>query len=267
MYPTTEQEIIAAVASAVRRNQKIKVSTKYGHSIPKLACPGSASGVIISSKNYTSVVNIDTTKQTVTAQGGIQLRSLVDAIAAQGLALPVSPYWDGVTLAGLLSTGAHGSSLFGKGGAVHEYVIGMRFVTPATAAEGYAKIRVVGIEDEALNAAKVSLGVLGVISTVTLQLQPAFKRNVTFKFVAEDATLEDEIFQIARTVEFGDVSWYPGLRQVAYRYDQRVPENAVGDGKNNFIGFQPTPEAELSTLRTTGEPPLNLPIFQTTPNN
>ncbi|KAG0576345.1 hypothetical protein KC19_5G073000 [Ceratodon purpureus] len=254
VYPTTEEEIRRAVASAVKAKQKIKVSTASGHSIPILACPGSPTGVILSTRKYASIVNIDIEKRTVEAQGGIRLRALIDSIAKQGLALPVAPYWEGVTLAGLLATGAHGSSLFGRGGAVHEYVTSMRVVTPAGANEGFAKVRVLNLGDGDLKSAAVSLGVLGVVSTVTLQLEPAFKRNLTLEIVrGSDDGLEDEVLRIAQNVEFGDVTWYPGLRQVVYRYDDRVPVETLGEGRNNFVGFQAQQAAVSAGIRASEE--------------
>lgn len=256
VYPTTELEIVNAVATAVKNNQSIKVGTKYGHSFPKLTCPGSGSGsgLIISTKNYTSILSIDTSAMTVTAQSGIQLRDLLDAIANQSLALPVSPYWDALTLGGLLATGAHGSSHFGLGGAVHEYVIGMSMVLPATAPERYAKVISLNQTDSDLNATKVSLGMLGVVSTVTLQLEPTFKRNMTLQVLNTDVGMEDRILEIAKTSEFGDVTWFPSTHQVVYRIDQRVSANRTGNGVDRFYGFQARAATEIEFARSLGKP-------------
>lgn len=169
-YPSNESELLLAVSNAAIKKQHMKVVTVYSHSIPKLSCPGgpAGAGLVISTERLNKVVSVDLTTNRMTFQAGITLRQLLDAAAARGLALPYTPYWQGVTLGGMLGTGSHGSSLFGKGSAVHERVVGLRLVIPTSDPINglYAKAVDLVEGDEDLLAAKVSLGVLGVVSQV-----------------------------------------------------------------------------------------------------
>lgn len=168
VFPTTEAELISAVANATFAKQKMKVATRYSHSIPQLVCPGGDQGVIISTKYLNRTLVVNASAMTITVESGVTLKQLVNEAANANMALPYAPYWWGVTVGGIMGTGAHGSSLWGAGSQVHDYVVRLRIVSPAGAGEGYAKVRTLEIGNPELDAAKVSLGVLGVISEVHL---------------------------------------------------------------------------------------------------
>ncbi|XP_028779784.1 probable L-gulonolactone oxidase 6 [Neltuma alba] len=230
----------------------MKAATRYSHSFPKLACPGGQDGIIISTNKLNRVVNVDVENRRMTVESGVLVGDLINEAARNGLALLQTPNWWGLTVAGLLATGAHGSSLWGKGGAVHEYVVSMRIVTPATAEEGYAKVRSLSESDEELDAAKVSLGVLGVVSQVTFEVEPMFKRAITY-VTKSDADLGDELIRFGKEHEFADLSWYPSQKKAAFRIDDRVPFNRSGDGLSNILAYRSAPSAQLTTIRGTEE--------------
>nr|TKW38280.1 hypothetical protein SEVIR_1G104000v2 [Setaria viridis] len=137
---------------------------------------------------------------------------LIDAAAVAGLAVP---YWLEHTVGGCSPRARTGAPSGGKGSAVHEYV-------------GHARVRVLAAgADPELDAAKVSLGVLGVISQVTLALQPMFKRA-----------------QVRRH------PLVPRPRgKAVYRVDDCVPVNTSGDSVYDFIGFRPTPTLAIKAGR------------------
>ncbi|KAJ9183491.1 hypothetical protein P3X46_007336 [Hevea brasiliensis] len=238
-YPSSEEELRLAVAYANRNKLKVKVVSGFSHTIPKLACPGSQyeNSMLISTLNDNSGIEIDMANLAVTADAGVGLRELIDRVEEAGLSLVAAPYWEGVSVGGLISTGAHGSSWWGKGGAVHDHVIGLSLVVPAKESEGYAKIIRIEAQDPLLKAAKVSIGLLGVISKVKLSLEPAFKRSITYNFT-DDAHIEDMFIDHGKKYEFGDITWYPSRKTAVYRYDFRVPLTASGNGEFDFLGFQ-----------------------------
>ncbi|XP_049936514.1 L-gulonolactone oxidase 3 isoform X2 [Nymphaea colorata] len=197
VYPTTEEELRLAVAEAVKNQFKVKTVSGTSHTMPKFACPGYAGekSMLISTAKLNNGIEVDAAAMTVIADAGVGLRDLIDSVEEEGLSLVASPYWDGVSLGGLISTGAHGSSWWGKGGAVHDHV-------------------------------------------VMLSLEPAFKRSIT-NYFKSDSQFEEIFTDHARQHEFADITWYPSQHVAVFRADDRVPINSSGDGRNDFLGFQP----------------------------
>lgn len=57
-YPTTEEELISIVANATMMKRKMKVATRFSHSIPKLVCLDDQDGLLISTKNLNRVFQV-----------------------------------------------------------------------------------------------------------------------------------------------------------------------------------------------------------------
>ncbi|KAG6698543.1 hypothetical protein I3842_08G025000 [Carya illinoinensis] len=253
-YPTTEEQLRLAVAYANQNKLKVKVVSKFSHSIPKLACPSSTSGseeaLLVSTAKYDSSIEVDAENFAVTADAGVGLRELIDRVEEAGLSLVAAPYWEGVSVAGLISTGAHGSSWWGKGGAVHDHVIGLSLVVPARPSEGYAKIIRLEPRDPLFDAAKVSLGLLGVISKVKFSLERGFKRSIVYNFTDDDR-FEEVYVDHAKKHEFADITWYPSKHKAVYRYDDRVHLNVSGNGVYDFLGFRSNSIVISKLMRVT----------------
>ncbi|KAG7606305.1 putative oxidoreductase [Arabidopsis thaliana] len=238
-YPRTEAELVSIVAAATRAGQKMRVVTRYSHSFPKLVCTDGKDGTLISTKFLNHVVTTNPEAKTLTVESGVTLRQLIEEAAKFDLALPYAPYWWGLTVGGMMGTGAHGSSLWGKGSAVHDYVTEIRMVSPGLASDGYVKVQVLSetIDPEEFRAAKVSLGVLGVISQVTFELQPMFKRSLNY-VMRNDSDFGDQAVSFGERHEFADFLWLPSQGKVVYRMDGRVPLNTSGDGLFDFFPFR-----------------------------
>lgn len=101
------------------------------------------------------------------------------------------------------------------------------------------------------SAVNMAIRFLDLDLQVTLSLEPSFKRSITYSF-HDDASFQDRLLDVARKHEFADLTWFPSQHKVAFRFDDRVPSNASGDGINDFIGFQPNLMAVCAAIRATG---------------
>ncbi|CAI0418068.1 unnamed protein product, partial [Linum tenue] len=259
-YPATEAELISVVANGTRARRKMKVTTRFSHSMPKLVCPDGTDGLLISTDKLDRILEIDPVGLTVTVQSGVLTGQLYDALARAGLALAHTPYLRALTVGGMISTHAHGSTFMAKGGAPSDYVVGVTIVSPGRKEEGYVKVRQLTEEDEELDAARVSLGVLGVISKITLKVEPLFKRSISFR-KRSDTDLAHRAISFGRKHEFADISWYPYQHRAVYRNDDRVPLEVPGDGAYDFFPMRRALSSSSISSRATGNNFTGYPII------
>jgi L-gulono-1,4-lactone dehydrogenase len=180
-HPRSEEELLAVVRTAGEHGRKVKV-VGSGHSFTDIAV---TDGHLVMLDHYRDILHIDTDTYRVTAQAGVVLSELNEALSRRGLAMPNLGDIAYQTLAGATSTGTHGTgaALTGLAG----FIVGMRLIT----ADGSVLECDAEHNAEVFHCARVGLGALGIVSTVTLQVCPAFNLSVVNQPLRVDDVLRD----------------------------------------------------------------------------
>ncbi|MFC8126557.1 D-arabinono-1,4-lactone oxidase [Streptomyces sp. NPDC057302] len=157
----------AALRSLVAENRQVRVLGS-GHSFNRIADVDGdgADTALLSLAALEPSIDVDTTARTVRVAGGVRYADLATRVASCGLALPNMASLPHISVAGSVATGTHGS---GNGNQSLAEIV--RTVELVTADGG---TRVLNRGDDGFDGAVVSLGALGVVLALTLDLVPDF---------------------------------------------------------------------------------------------
>ncbi|MCY1270873.1 L-gulono-1,4-lactone dehydrogenase [compost metagenome] len=161
--PASEDELCSMIREATRKGLNVRVAGS-GHSFTPVAL---TSGLHLTLANMTGVRHIDHDRRRVTAAAGTTINELVRVLKAEGLSMINQGDIDSQALAGALTTGTHGTGL--SLGNMASSIVGMKLVQP-----NGEIITVDESTPDMLLAGRVSLGVLGAISEITLQVTNSF---------------------------------------------------------------------------------------------
>ncbi|MEV1024814.1 FAD-binding protein [Streptomyces sp. NPDC050264] len=139
-----------------------------GHSFNRIAdVDADRSGVLVSLAALPGGIEVDTAARTVRVGGGVRYAELAAELYAHGLALPNMASLPHISVAGSVATGTHGSGVRNR--SLAESVRAVEILTgdggTVTLARG----------DAGFEGAVVSLGALGVVLALTLDVEPGFE--------------------------------------------------------------------------------------------
>ena len=127
-------------------------------------------------------IRIDAETETVTVGGGVRYGDLGRALDREGWALRNLASLPHISVAGAIATGTHGSG--DRNGVLARAVSGLRLVLADGELLDLAPV------DDRFDGAVVSLGALGVVAEVTLDIEPSFQvRQDTYLGLTWDALL------------------------------------------------------------------------------
>ena len=162
--PRDLDELTTAVTGAARDGRTVRARGS-GHSFTAV---GAAHDVALDLGGWTGVTAADLDTGLVTVRSGTTLHALNAELDRLGLAMTNLGDIDAQTIAGAISTGTHGTGA--RFGGISTQVAGLDLVL----ADGSVVSCSAGERPDLFAAARVGLGALGVISTVTLHTEQAF---------------------------------------------------------------------------------------------
>ena len=209
--PGSVAEVADLVRAARERGTTVKM-TGTGHSFTAIAAP---EHTWLRPERLTGVLAVDRQAMTVTARAGTPLKDLNLALERLGLSLHNMGDIAEQTIAGATSTGTHGTGGVAAGLAAQltglEMVTGTGEVLRASAVEN----------PDVLDVARVGLGALGVLTSLTFAVEPLFVLEAHEQPMTWDRALStyDEMVAAAHHV---DMYWFPHTDQVLVKQNDRT---------------------------------------------
>lgn len=202
--PHTADDLRALVADASR----VRVLGS-GHSFNEIADAGE-DGVLVSLAAMPPLIEVDAQARTVRVGGGVRYAELAREVHRHGLALANMASLPHISVAGSVATGTHGSGV--GNGPLASSVRAVELVT----ADG--SVLTLERGDERFGGAVTSLGALGVVTSLTLDLEPAYEveQRVFTELPLDvlDAATFEAVMSAAYSVSLFTDWREPGFRQV-----------------------------------------------------
>ncbi|HEX8498548.1 MAG TPA: FAD-binding protein [Actinomycetales bacterium] len=172
--PTTLDEL----QEVVRASERLRV-LGTGHSFNRIA---DTTGDLVSVADLPTRVDVDEPGRTVTVSAGTRYAEVTAALQDAGLALHNLGSLPHISVGGACATGTHGSG--SRNGVLATAVRGLELV----GADG--ELRRIGPDDPQLAGSVISLGALGVVTALTLAVEPTYEvQQVVYDDVAHSEVL------------------------------------------------------------------------------
>lgn len=214
VHPAGAEAIAEALVRAGESGRRVR-PVGSGHSFTAIGRPEDVQLVL---DRHAALVDVDDTGL-VTVQSGMPLHRLNAELAARGWSLTNLGDIDRQTVSGALSTGTHGT--------------GARFGGLATQLRGLELVLTDGSRlrcspdenPEVFAAARIGLGALGVLDTVTLQAEPAFALQAE-EGPARLGDLLDGFAEFMTSTDHVEFYWFPHTDRCLTKRNTRVPLSA-----------------------------------------
>ena len=212
-HPRGTDELVAAVKGAERDGLTVR-AIGAGHSFTGAAM---TDGLLLRLDAHAGLVRADRDTGRVTVEAGMPLWRLNPLLDELGLALTNLGDIDRQTVAGAISTGTHGTGA--RYGGLATQVVALELVL----ADGSVVACSADSEPELFASARLSLGALGLLSTVTLQCEPAFALRAEER-PAPLAEVLDRVDELVDGNDHVEFYWWPHTTSTLLKRNNRLAD-------------------------------------------
>ncbi|CAL1697949.1 unnamed protein product [Somion occarium] len=211
--PETEEQC-AVILEVARREGETVRAAGVGHSPSDLAC---TKGYMLRTEKLCRVLEVNTEKRYVVAEGGITLNALHAALAEHGLAMINVGSISDQTLAGVVTTATHGTGLGFKVISTHVQALVLLL------ADGSRRRCSRNEHAELFMASLCGLGSTGLILQIQMEVGPAFRlkeRQTSLGFTE----VVDRLDAYASASEHVRLWWFPQADTIRLSCADRTTE-------------------------------------------
>ena len=228
-HPTSVDDLKKIVKRARNEGRKVRVCGD-GHSWSALV-PTEDFLVFVSKMDKVEVDKSDPLRPLVTMESGATIRKVLAAMRAARVALASNVVLGTVQYGGLIATGCHGSGREAK--TLSDLVTSIDIVTGKTdPATGEPELRTFstknGTPQEVMSAARLNLGMFGIIHRITLQAVPDYNVETTDKKVSMDTALGD-LRDTVGGFDYTELFWFPFNDRVWLKTMAKTPDKTTHD--------------------------------------
>ena len=226
IQPRDVEQIQAAVIHAGQAGEHIRARGS-GHSFTAV---GAAHDIALDMSRWTGITSADRATATVTIRSGTTLRALNAELDQLGLAMTNLGDIDAQTISGAISTGTHGTGM--RFGGIATQVTALELVL----ADGSVVRCSEAERPDLFAAARIGLGALGVISTVTLRTEPSYVLAAEETQEPLDEVLDGLDACFANNDHF-EFYWFPYSGKALTKRNNRMPAGTMPEPLSRLRAF------------------------------
>ena len=265
-YPQHVEDLKQIVNFARERGTQIRVAAS-GHSWSELV-PTDGILVFVHKLNKVTMDLSDGSQPRVVIESGTTVKEVNDVLEQHGYALPLNVVLESVRFGGLIATGSHGSGW--NNPTLSDLVHAIEIVT----ASGQLRRFESGVDsDEVMNAARLNLGMFGIIYRITMNVQKSWVVRAQDQRLPIEQVLENLEERVLAHDNL-DLFWWPFCDQFWVKTWKRTegeitakPRRSLSDKLGSAVGSR-VHNGLLELLRTFPRltPQISPMTFKLTPS-